>query len=62
MSYSKQLETIDEYTYKMPSGAYFDSDEILRDRDGEALPDGLYEDEAGNLISYEGNFAKMLFD
>lgn len=59
MSYSKQLETTDEYTYKLPLGAYWDLDGILRDQDGEALLDGLYEDDEGNLISYEGNFARM---
>ncbi len=55
----QSLEKVDENTYKLPEGAYFDEDDILRNPKGEKLPDGLYKCEDGSLISYEGNFLNM---
>lgn len=56
------LEKINENIYKLPKGAYFDDDDILRDAKGEKLPDELYRCEDGSLISYEGNFLNMPLD
>ncbi len=44
----------------MPEGAYFDDDEILRDKHGDKLPDGLYETADGGKILYEGNFDDLI--
>ena len=34
------LEIIDECTFAMPGGAYFDDDGMLHAKDGEGLPEG----------------------
>ena len=59
MAGSESLEMIDECTYKMPEGAYWDGDEMLQGPGGELLPDGCYMREDGSLLLYEGNFLNM---
>lgn len=45
----------------LPQSFYFDQEDMLRDKDGNLLPDGIYLDEEGNPFIYEGNFAKNGF-
>lgn len=54
------LEMIGECTFAMPDGAYFDDEGMLHAKDGEELPDGLYRTDSGELVSYEGNFLRMM--
>ena len=53
-------EQIDECTYKMPDGAYWDGEEVLRAKDGTPMPDGCYMTSEGELVMYEGNFPGIL--
>ena len=45
--------------YILPEGSYFDSDDMLRNKDGVLLPDGLYKN-GENVILYEGIFNESM--
>lgn len=40
---------------ELPEGAYIDDDEMLRDKDGNYLPDGCYQTADGDVLMYEGD-------
>ena len=46
----------------LPEGAYFGKDDILYTKDGEKLPDDLYQMPNGDVVLYEGNFENMIID
>lgn len=60
MSDATRLEAVDGFTYKMPDGAHMDDDGMLRDAHGNLLPDGLYIQEDGTSLLYEGNFPSRI--
>ena len=62
MKKNNKTEASNEKWTKMPHGAYFDENGMLKDANGELLPDGAYQEEDGSITMYEGNFLKALED
>ena len=46
-------------SYVLPTGSYFDTEGLLRNREGVLLPDGFYKD-GDNGILYEGIFESTM--
>lgn len=44
----------------LKGGEYFDADEMLRDRDGNLMPDGMYKTLEGEVFMYEGNHEALM--
>ena len=42
-------------TFILPDGSFFDDEEMLRNKEGVLLPDGIYKD-GENILLYEGIF------
>jgi hypothetical protein len=49
----------EEDILQLPRGAHFDDEGILRDMSGRSMLDGLYRDEADELMMYEGESMGM---